>query len=44
MRSGSQAIASGHFFPGEDGGRPLSTPNEVEKVKFRAPYFAPPSA
>lgn len=46
MRPGMQAIVSGHFFPGEDGGplfdssRTTFQANEAEKAKFSAPYFS----
>ena len=46
MRPGMQAIVSGRFFPGEDGGplfESLKTTfqaNEAEKAKFRTPYFS----
>ncbi len=46
MRPGMQAIVSGHFFPGEDGGplfessRVTFQANEAEKAKFRTPYFS----
>jgi hypothetical protein len=41
-----QAIVSGRFFPGEDGGplfessKTTFQANEAEKAKFRTPYFS----
>ena len=46
MRPGVQAIVSGRFFPGEDGGPVFESSkitfqaNEAEKAKFRTPYFS----
>jgi hypothetical protein len=46
MRAGMQAIVSGHFFPGEDGGplfessKSTFQANEAEKAKFRTPYYS----
>lgn len=46
MRPGMQAIVSGRFFPGEDGGPVFESSkttfqaNEAEKAKFRTPYFS----
>ena len=46
MRPGLQAIVSGRFFPGEDGGPLFESSkvtfkaNEAEKAKFRTPYFS----
>jgi hypothetical protein len=46
MRPGMQAIISGRFFPGEDGGplfessKTTFQANEAEKAKFRTPYFS----
>lgn len=46
MRPGMQAIVSGHFFPGEDGGplfessKTTFRANEADKAKFRTPYFS----
>jgi hypothetical protein len=46
MRPAMQAIVSGRFFPGEDGGplfessKTTFQANEAEKAKFRTPYFS----
>jgi len=46
MRPGMQAIVSGRFFPGEDGGPVFESSkttfhaNEAERAKFRMPYFS----
>ena len=46
MKPGMHAIASGHFFAGEDGGPLFESAktnfraNEAEKAKFRTPYFS----
>lgn len=46
MRPGMQAIVSGQFFAGEDGGplfessKTTFQANEAEKAKFRMPYFS----
>jgi hypothetical protein len=46
MRPGMQAIASGHFFPGEDGGplfessKTTFQANGAEKAKFHTPCFS----